>query len=327
MEARHVLTLFTSCIPNGLLSSPSTIIDYFLTALKMRAQSFFSISTLIATSVSINLYAARYDGIISTLSLTKTKTSYTLVETSQNTNSSANPSWLQFQPNNKFLFATEENFSSSNGSIASYSRTKNGVLTLLDKKATATGPVNIAFYADSRGAAVAGYASSTIQSFTIDVNSGSLDLLQTFTYTLEKPGKVPDRQERPHPHQVLVDPTGSYVVAPDLGADLLRVYSINRETLQLKEEEALKVRPGSGPRHGVFLETASGCVYYFLVTELSNETIVYRLDYGKSRVKRLSFKEVFRSGTFGSEPVPAGSAAAEVFISVSLYSHLNSHLS
>lgn len=84
----------------------------------------------------------------------------------------------------------------------------------------------------------------------------------------------------------------------------------------LKEEEAIKVTPGNGPRHGAFLEKG-GKTYYFLVTELSNETIVYRVTYGKGKLKKLSFEEVFRAGNLGSNPVPEGSAAAEVFVTVS----------
>jgi 6-phosphogluconolactonase (cycloisomerase 2 family) len=96
----------------------------------------------------------------------------------------------------------------------------------------------------------------------------------------------------------------------------LRVYSVDSKTLLLKEEEAIEVGAGSGPRHGAFLEKG-GKTYYFLVTELSNETIVYRVTYGKGKFKKLSFEEVFRGGNFGPNPVPEGSAAAEVFVTVS----------
>lgn len=147
MEAQYVLkNLSPSSLVSHIPEVPSSVVspDNLFRAFKMRIQSLFSISTLLTTSLAVDLFAARYDGVISTLSLTKSHGNYTLVETSRNTNSSKNPSWLQKHPNN-IIFATEENFSGPNGSIASYSKNSDGVLTLLEKEATSTGYV----YTDS----------------------------------------------------------------------------------------------------------------------------------------------------------------------------------
>jgi hypothetical protein len=144
MDVQHVLNnLSPSFLGSDIPEVPSSVVllDNLFRTFKMRMHPLFSISTLLTTSLAVNLFAARYDGVISTLSLTKSHGNYTLVETSRNTNSSKNPSWLQKHPNSKFIFATEENFSGPNGSIASYSKSAAGVLTLLDKEATSTGYV------------------------------------------------------------------------------------------------------------------------------------------------------------------------------------------
>lgn len=60
------------------------------------------------------------------------------------------------------------------------------------------------------------------------------------------------QQDSPHPHEVFLDPTGSFLVSPDLGADLLRIYSISASDGHLHECPAVNVTFGSGPRHGVF---------------------------------------------------------------------------
>ena len=60
------------------------------------------------------------------------------------------------------------------------------------------------------------------------------------------------QQDAPHPHEVFIDPTGSFIVSPDLGADLLRVYSIDGSTGKLRDCPSVNVTFGSGPRHGVF---------------------------------------------------------------------------
>ncbi len=128
------------------------------------------------------------------------------------------------------------------------------------------------------------------------------------------PGPNPSRQEAPHPHEVVVDPTDSYIISNDLGADLIRVFSINKATSGLTEMPSFKAPPGSGPRHGAFL-VANGKTYYFLVFELANTVKSYVVDYD---VSGLTFTEVYSHYIYDTQPgIPAGTKAAEAVISVS----------
>lgn len=72
------------------------------------------------------------------------------------------------------------------------------------------------------------------------------------------PGPNPIRQERPHPHQIVLDPTGVFLLVPDLGADRVRVLGVQRDTgmLHVCEDSDGVVEAGSGPRHAVFLSSA-----------------------------------------------------------------------
>lgn len=45
--------------------------------------------------------------------------------------------------------------------------------------------------------------------------------------------EAPQNQARPH--QAILDPTGEFIVSSDLGADLLRVLRVNKETLEYTE--------------------------------------------------------------------------------------------
>ena len=101
---------------------------------------------------------------------------------------------------------------------------------------------------------------------------------------------------------------------PDLGADLLRVYSIDHESSLVSESGSVVTPPGSGPRHGAFLKTEAGDTYFFLHFELSNDVVSYKVRYENSG---LTFEEVSSSGTFGDNPTPEGAAAAETIVSVS----------
>ncbi|CRK16853.1 hypothetical protein BN1723_017493, partial [Verticillium longisporum] len=150
---------------------------------------------------------------------------------------------------------------------------------------------------------------------TINVTTlSSLTLLNTTTFTLPSPGPVPSRQEAPHPHQVAIDPTGRFLLVPDLGADLVRVYLIDPSTLTLHSIEPLVTAPGSGPRHVVFFESPTGATYLYLVTELANTITSYAVSYfGNDEIR---FDRVFQCPTHGAgNTVPEGAAAAEIAIS------------
>jgi 6-phosphogluconolactonase (cycloisomerase 2 family) len=42
----------------------------------------------------------------------------------------------------------------------------------------------------------------------------------------------PAPQDQARPHHAILDPTGDFLVFPDLGADLLRVLRVDKETLE-----------------------------------------------------------------------------------------------
>jgi 6-phosphogluconolactonase (cycloisomerase 2 family) len=135
--------------------------------------------------------------------------------------------------------------------------------------------------------------------------------LEILTFTLSAPGANPGRQLAPHPHEALIDPTDSYIIVPDLGADLVRVFSVDPTTSLLTEATPLKTPPGTGPRHGVFLKTDCD-TFFFLVFELGNTIASYKVTYGK---KGLGFTKVFERSIYGPNATPTGADAAEVVIS------------
>lgn len=113
------------------------------------------------------------------------------------------------------------------------------------------------------------------------------------------------------------------VVAPDLGSDLLRIFSIDAKTSKLTEQEPFAVVPGIGPRHGSFytphslpnvtVTAKNETVYFYLVSELANSVSSYKVTYGTT----LEFEIIESFGILGNVTAPAGTAAAEALISVS----------
>jgi 6-phosphogluconolactonase (cycloisomerase 2 family) len=95
-------------------------------------------------------------------------------------------------------------------------------------------------------------------------------------------GPVPSRQEAPHPHMALVDPTGNFMVIPDLGADLIRIYSIEKSSGILTSCGNYTAEAGSGPRHGTWFVppagTGIGTVLY-IGNELANTVSAFAVTY------------------------------------------------
>ncbi|KAI1481912.1 hypothetical protein K445DRAFT_320833 [Daldinia sp. EC12] len=266
------------------------------------------------------LYVSSYAGTVTTLRLTlpddgsATGAAVTTLENiSNSTGCGPNPSWLSLDYSKNFLFCLDEGFNGPYGGVTTFYTGDDGTLDTLDKLDVIQGPVSIAeFGVGGSGLAIAHYSGSSVSVVGFNAE-GNLTLLHNETYALEGPGPNPERQEAPHPHEALLDPTASYVLVPDLGADLVRIYQADASTLGLTPIAPLTVRPGSGPRHGAFKVT-SDKTYFYLVSELGNTITGYEVTYNEN--KTLSFDELFYIPTHGEErKLPEKTGAAEILVS------------
>ncbi|MFF3491818.1 lactonase family protein [Streptomyces sp. NPDC002795] len=78
-------------------------------------------------------------------------------------------------------------------------------------------------------------------------------------------GPHPKRQQAPHAHQILPDPTGTWALAVDLGTDSIRTYTRTPEGSGLLPHQETALRPGSGPRHLAFHPSGD---YVYVLNEL-----------------------------------------------------------
>jgi 6-phosphogluconolactonase (cycloisomerase 2 family) len=279
---------------------------------------------------AVNLYVASYSsgswaGNITTLSLTqKPDSTYSLVQTSTLNTTTNSPSWLTLNRHNNVLYLIDEAVNSTtNGTLVAYKTSYTGELNELSRTEALVGGVHAVFYASGSALAVPHYTGSTLQTYEISSSGKDIKLLQTFNFSTPgfKTGSIADRQEAPHPHETLIDPMEQYLLVPDLGADLVRIFGINQKTKQLLTKVPLKTTPGYGPRHGTFsLDKICGNYIFYLVGELAGKVTAYRVYYEDSG---LMFHEIASYGTLNpgkSFPLnPDGSskvAPAEIEITV-----------
>ncbi|KAI8628302.1 putative isomerase YbhE [Xylariaceae sp. FL1651] len=271
---------------------------------------------LLAGSASATLlYVTSYAGTVTTLDLVQSsveRSTATLETVTSTTACGTNPSWLALDYSKSLLYCLDEAWDKPAGTVTSFYTNANGSLTPLAEVEVIAGPVSIAEYGvGGHGLAIASYAGSGLNVVSMSPEGG-IELVQNETFKLAKPGPNPSRQEAPHPHQALLDPTAAFIVVPDLGADLVRVYQADAGNLTLTPVAPLVVAPGSGPRHGAF-KTARNTTYFYLVSELANTITGYEVLYNAN--KTLSFSEMFIIPTHSDNRTLANTAAvAEIHV-------------
>ncbi|KAL2351512.1 Lactonase, 7-bladed beta-propeller-domain-containing protein [Cryomyces antarcticus] len=277
----------------------------------------FLIATAAGVCSATNLFVASYAGNITTLSLTERKGAYQLQKTHYNQGCGPNPSWLTLDFDRSTLYCMDEGLTVPNGSLSSYHTSPDGMLTQIQKAATISSPVSGVIFGDASGqrAIALAHYTGAVSSWALGEN-GTFKSLQEITFNLTKPGPNLARQSTPHEHEAILDPTGQFVIMPDLGADLVRVFSYMNGTLS--EHTPLKVVAGSGPRYAAFYSpygvACEGCTtFLYVVTELGNTVTSYAVTYPMAG--GLAFKEVYKTSVYGNLTLPTGNAAAEIAVS------------
>ncbi|KAL6706618.1 hypothetical protein ACN47E_005374 [Coniothyrium glycines] len=265
-----------------------------------------------------NLWVTHYSGTINYL--TFSGNSLTLTKSTSTGNTL--PSWITYDSAGKALYIPDEFFyGGSGGSLVSFAIGNNGTLTPSGRAPTPQGAVATTLYGGSDGKsyiANAHYQTSQLTTFKLPLSGAQP--LQTIKYTMNGKGPIPSRQDVPHPHHVFVDPTGDYLLTPDLGADLIRINKINKSTGQLTECPSAKPVPGTGPRHGVFWSPSSSrarrqtdSTTLFVANELSNSVSRWAVSYPSGGCLTLTLKQTLTPYQGNSSAV-SGTKVGEIHV-------------
>lgn len=144
----------------------------------------------------------------------------------------------------------------------------------------ADGPTHLALAAGHL--VTANYGSGSVTALAV-LADGSLGEVSS---VVRHEGSGPDseRQEGPHAHQVLPDPSGRWVVSVDLGTDSVRVGVLDPATGALEPHGETSLRPGTGPRHLAFHPSGR---YAYVLNELVTTLTVCRWDAEAGRLEAL----------------------------------------
>lgn len=183
-----------------------------------------------------------------------------------------NVSFMARHPKSGLVYAvneTEKFEGTPGGGVSVVSATD---FRILDKQSSGgANPAYISIEKTGRFALVANYKDGTVAMLPIHEDgrlSPASDVVQHTGSSVD-----PERQEAPHPHCIIPDPTNRYAVAVDLGADKLFVYRMDLETGKLRKNSEVPVEAGSGPRHLIFNSNGQRA---YLINELNSTIVVYR---------------------------------------------------
>ncbi|UXR81938.1 beta-propeller fold lactonase family protein [Staphylococcus sp. IVB6214] len=134
------------------------------------------------------------------------------------------------------------------------------------------------------------YGDGIARIYEFDAEKQQVGKLIEEVYHDYTPGPNVARQEASHVHYIEVTPEQKYVVAVDLGADLLVTYHYGHQGLNVAHRTELQ--PGDGPRHIAYHKTGR---YAYVVNELSNTVVVMDYEDGRftERERHLTIPEDF----------------------------------
>lgn len=186
-----------------------------------------------------------------------------------------NPSFLAFDRTGRTLFAAH-----GDGDKASAWRIgADGKLSALGEAPTGgRNPVHLSVDPTNRFLLVANHiVADGVRSGLAVLPIGGDGRLSAPVDVVALDGKVgPHRIEQPFPkpHQVAFDRQGRFIVVPDKGCDLVRVFRLEATGRLVAVGEA-KARETSGPRHVAF---HPGDRYAYVVNELDSTLVAYHFD-------------------------------------------------
>ena len=196
----------------------------------------------------------------------------------------SNPSYLAISPDEKFVYAVNENENKGNGGrVTAFAFDKaGGKLSFIDQQFSGgDDPCYISVDKTNKWIAVANYTSGSLSVLPIN-QIGGVDSAVTLIHHAGK-GVNKERQEGPHVHCTVFSKDNKYLFATDLGLDKISIYSFNEQTGKLKENNPpfISTNPGTGPRHLTFSPNNK---YAYLVQELSGTVSAYGYQNGKFKL-------------------------------------------
>jgi 6-phosphogluconolactonase len=190
-----------------------------------------------------------------------------------------NPSFLAVDRNRNRLFCVNETAEfdgKPGGAVSAFAlNPESGDLSLLNSSSThGADPCYVTRDSSGRFVLVANYTGGSLAVLPIRTN-GSLG--EATDVVQHRGSSVKPRQQGPHAHSVVLDPSGRYAYAADLGLDKVMIYRFDVQQGKLLPATSAwaLLKPGAGPRHLAFSPDGSRV---YVVNELDSTLTAFSVD-------------------------------------------------
>lgn len=201
----------------------------------------------------------------------------------------SNPSYLTLDRARRFLYAVEEDEEfegEKSGKVSAFKvDPKDGSLRFVNRQASKGGaPCYITADDAGRFVLVANYLGGNVAVLPVSKGGGLGKAVDVEQHSGSGPNR--ERQEAPHAHCVLLDPSNRHAYACDLGTDKVMVYDFDarRGTLTPNAQASVSLKPGAGPRHLTF-DRAGRHVY--VLNELDSTVTAFARVRGSGALREL----------------------------------------
>src|SRR5437899_3794299 len=217
-------------------------------------------------------------------------------------NGGANPSFLAVDPKGRVLYAVnelEQYDGKPTGAVSAFAIAgETGALTRLNEQPSQGGaPCYVSVDPSGRVVLVANYVGGSVALLPITAHGALAPAASVVQHTGKGPNA--DRQEAPHAHCILPDPSSRFALAADLGADRVFVYRLDLDGTSLRhiEEGDAVMRPGAGPRHIAFHPTLP---LVFVANELDSTVATLRFDPERRTLSPVDTRSTLPAGWTGT---------------------------
>jgi 6-phosphogluconolactonase len=188
---------------------------------------------------------------------------------------SEQPAFLAADPSRKFLYASNEMDQykdQATGAVSAFAIDQaTGKLSLLNEvSAQAPGPAHVRVDRTGKDVVVTNYPLGSVTVLPV-LDDGRLGEASDFVRH-QGSSVNPQRQQGPHAHSVALSPDNRFAIVADLGLDQVIVYPFDAVKGKLGAPHAVKVHPGSGPRHLTFAPNGK---FLYLLNEMGSTVTAF----------------------------------------------------
>jgi 6-phosphogluconolactonase len=213
-----------------------------------------------------------------------------------------NPSFLAIDPNGRVLYAVnevEKYNGKSSGAVSAFAIARDtGALTRRNEQPSeGAAPCFVSVDRTGKVVLVANYTGGSVALLPIEADGSLAPAASVVHHTGTGPNA--ERQEAPHAHSIITDPSNRFVLSADLGADRVFAYRLDLDGKSLRHVEGgdAVMRIGAGPRHLAFHPTLP---LLFVSNELDSTVATLRFDAQSGKLSPLDALSTLPSGWKGT---------------------------